>query len=88
MACRQLGFIGAVSAFTNVDEVMVNSTEPSLFNAIMGINCNGSESRLINCTLDSGTANGCSGIDFLGIVCTSESRPETTLSSQCQCSQF
>ena len=81
VACRQLGFTGAVSAFTNVDEVMVNSTETSTFNAIQGINCNGSESRLINCTLDSGGTNGCTGIAFLGIVCTSESRPVTTLST-------
>ena len=89
VACRQLGFTGAVSAFTNVDEVMVNSTETPLFNAIQGINCNGSELRLINCTLDSGGSYGCLRDDFLGIVCTSESWPETTqLSSQCQCSQL
>ena len=81
VACRQLGFTGAVSAFTNVDEIMVNATEPHpQFNAIVGISCSGSESRLINCTLDPGSAGGCMAEEFLGIVCTSES----TLSSQCQ----
>ena len=81
VACRQLGFTGAVSAFTNVDEVMVNSTETSTFNAIQGINCNGSEIRLINCTRDTGGTNACNEVDYLGIVCTSESRLETSLST-------
>ena len=76
MACRQLGFTGGVSAFSNVDEIMVNWTATPLFNAIQGITCNGTESRLMECTLDSsGSAGICTDVGFLGIVCTSESSP-------------
>lgn len=82
VACRQLGFTGGVSAFSNVDEIMVNWTATPLFNAIQGITCNGTESRLIECTLDSGSAGSCTEVEFLGIVCTSESSPrDNTLQS-------
>ena len=76
VTCRQLGFNGAVSAFTNVDEIMVNWTQ-SLFNAVQGISCNGTESKLSECDLAEGSAGGCTNVGFLGIVCTSESTPKT-----------
>lgn len=83
VACWQLGFTGAVSAFTNVDEILVDwtPTELPLFNAIQGTNCNGSESKLSECTLNAGNGGACNEVEFLGIVCTSESTPKTTLSS-------
>ena len=64
VACRQMGFVGVNDSYS----LLFGSGASSQRIWLDNVACSGSESRLIDCSLDSNTAD-CSHSDDVGIVC-------------------